>query len=471
MRHSRVIQSEGRLSLSAKRQDPRCWISALQPPTCHVGRRHCTTCNATRKCIATAKRAFSCWNGRRNASRPCRDPARLHAAVSSLGQSSRVAVSVNWPERTFPSQYGHVWYFLYHFYASFVQPRLAAMADPGAAQLPVLELFLPAPDLRLAPFERDRRRRNENIYYLKGGPSFFVEVEELFSNDATRLRIHRSPWVPYCHRGCCWSTTALSKHHKQAPLEHEVALVHNFPDFYPYRHPPRCWKAQLRDGVVRILQLRQRPRVVTWMLSAGANARRIYQEEELVEAVRRSLPPGWTIETLDAGKLSYGAEVRAVASSAVLVSLFGSALNNCIYMARGSTVLEIHAALKNDYDHWNDHLYRRVCEEGLGLNWAGFMPATSVRPRRDPSSGALQWAHGEGNRSTERWAFVEPAAFARFVARALRAHESGGEGLQALRDEYNARALAERDPRGIGWGVDRGAAKVAVNKGRRRETC
>ena len=36
MRHSRVIQSEGRLSLSAKRQDPRCWISALQPPTCHV---------------------------------------------------------------------------------------------------------------------------------------------------------------------------------------------------------------------------------------------------------------------------------------------------------------------------------------------------------------------------------------------------------------------------------------------------
>ena len=160
-----------------------------------------------------------------------------------------------------------------------------------------------------------------------------------------------------------------------------------------------------------------------------------------------------------------------MASSAVLVSLFGSALNNCIYMARGSTVLEIHAALKNDYDHWNDHLYRRVCEEGLGLNWAGFMPATSVRPRRDPSSGALQWAHGEGNRSTERWAFVEPAAFARFVARALRAHESGGEGLQALRDEYNARALAERDPRGIGWGVDRGAAKVAVNKGRRRETC
>ena len=114
------------------------------------------------------------------------------------------------------------------------------------------------------------------------------------------------------------------------------------------------------------------------------------------------------------------------------------------------------------------HMSLRTVTIDLGNLRGQIFSRTEFAPSgRDPSSGALQWAHGEGNRSTERWAFVEPAAFARFVARALRAHESGGEGFEALRDEYNARAREERDPRA----AQRPRAVAFAKDDRSRGTC
>ena len=130
---------------------------------------------------------------------------------------------------------------------------------------------------------------------------------------------------------------------------------------------------------------------------------------------------GFDVFRLSSDGLSYADEVRRFARAHVLVSLFGSALTNCVFMANSSLVVEIHAALKNDYK--STYLYRHLCERSdpaLGVRWAGFAPEGFLAGSANASADAAHTAH------------VPPPAFARFFGRALR-----GE-LQPLAEEYAA---------------------------------
>ena len=169
-------------------------------------------------------------------------------------------------------------------------------------------------------------------------------------------------------------------------------LVHNYPDYSSYKRLPKNWELQLRDAVVRMLRVRRSPRLITWVLSSsGSNGRRIHEELDLVTHVRQRLPPGWTIRTLDLTNMPYGDEIRQVASSAVLVSLFGSALHNCRFMLPNSTIVEVHGALKHDFDERTDFMYQRISRT-LGVRWAGFLP-DGFRPTHKVIDNVerLQW--------------------------------------------------------------------------------
>ena len=106
------------------------------------------------------------------------------------------------------------------------------------------------------------------------------------------------------------------------------------------------------------------------LAGSGSNRRRIYREAQLVTQLRQLLRrerPTWRLTTVDTANASYAEEVRAISAAHIMVSLFGSSLHNCRFMAAGSTVIEIHGALKHDFGE--DYFYERICARALGHHW------------------------------------------------------------------------------------------------------
>lgn len=261
--------------------------------------------------------------------------------------------------------------------------------------------------------------------------------------------------MPFCFRGCCWSY-GTSQH------VGKLALVHEFPEW-------RSHKAQymaagmtstaaewdFREGLRQSLGFGMSPpqqRVVTWLLSAnGTNQRRVADEDALVARVRNALPHGWSLRTLNPTFTAYLTEMRTIASSAVIVSLFGSALHNMRVMVPNSTVVEIHAALKQDYDKPTDWMYYKLARR-LGIRWAGFAP-DGFRPllvNITTSSGGVKqdWKYRKVDGvSMGRTAFVDATSFVGFFRRVLAAHDSSTVAhFDALKKEYTERVNAHQDP-------------------------
>ena len=119
---------------------------------------------------------------------------------------------------------------------------------------------------------------------------------------------------------------------------------------------------------------------------AASNARRIADEAPLVEAVRAAIAlrrPRWRFRHQRLESLSYASEMRLLRRTALLVSLYGSSLHNCLaartqtlvslccraaarasvraaawagrFLPDGAIVLQIHGALKGEisrHDAW-----------------------------------------------------------------------------------------------------------------------
>lgn len=347
-----------------------------------------------------------------------------------------------------PRHYGHVWPVLLAVWASLLRVRLQHGRDGGpAGPLPLLRLVFPA-----------------GPHLGRDGQRFFEELEVLFSGCAgAALAIERAPWVPYCgprerilaHRRPSGNFDLALCHAAGPPparrLSHQLLAFS--PKLVGLKGGSSDWAA-FRDDARRCTRA-ESTKLVTWVLaSTGSNQRRIGDEHALIRRAQRVVRerPGWHLQTVNLERMSFSAEAAAVSSSSILISLFGSALYNCRLMAKGSVVVEIHAALK--FDFASSYFYRDICNrESLGLDWVAYAPAgwgpepwrrTRGRPCCRPGAlaGGLQlmrcqnasnglhpgdwcWERLERQRTTFETASVDPDAFEVFLSRVVRGELAG----------------------------------------------
>ena len=331
-----------------------------------------------------------------------------------------IAVSFNWGNvagsvARYPPPYGHIWTHAHQFWLEVVEPRLQRLRS--SEPLPWATVVLP-----------------------RG----FEELAAIWSSNATRLSVSTQPWVPLCFATkapakspyCCWSSG-------KPPAGAQIALLAGFPSrvtpFEWARFRQAAWRSLgfEFDGLPSITPSTQ-PCLV-WVRSLGSNGRRIESEGLLARRVRARLAtlyPSWSFKELTP-HMAYADELRMVAGATVLVSLFGSALHNVRFMANGSLVIEIHAALRNDFGHQADYLYRDLCAS-VGVRWVGYAPR-GFRPPPHAASAAEHDAYGF------TVARVNAADFVRFVERALQGEASRAQ----LIAEYDQRVRAHSDPRTI----------------------
>ena len=182
-----------------------------------------------------------------------------------------------------------------------------------------------------------------------------------------------------------------------------------------------------------------------WVVAgAGSNQRRIVKEREVIAAARQVVlaeRPGWRFETLDTRRMSYVEELRVFAQADALVSLFGSAMHNCRFMANGSLLVEIHGALRNDFA--GDYYYQRICEGPLGIRWLGYAPVGFRPPPKTSNVTTNYSAGGDQEVYTSNYSFSKAAInigdFRTFLSQALR----GGHD-EAWRTKYSHVTRAAR---------------------------
>ena len=352
-----------------------------------------------------------------------------------------VALAIAYPSHPFvlPHIYGHIWPTMRAFWECIVQPRLRLQLANNASWS---VLYLPA---------------GAHI----GGQRVFEEIGSVFTSNATKLQIERVPWVPFCMHGCCWSVGAPPTTARLALMElrgWQTAKPRAVSGRARARNPPTAVKrgptssgAWFREDVWRCLGTNRSAstssaagdtRRVVWVLAgSGSNKRRIHAEAQLIERFRvllRTERPAWHLDVIDTAAVSYADEIRTIAGAHVLISLFGSSLHNCRYMAPGSVVIEIHGALKHDFGHTEDRFYKRLCGP-LGIRWVGYAPA-DFRPR--PSDNLLGWEYCSRNGTSAKYvAFVDFDEFGRLFRRVLNAE------WVWLDETYSAQVLANPDPR------------------------
>ena len=153
---------------------------------------------------------------------------------------------------------------------------------------------------------------------------------------------------------------------------------------------------------------------------------------------------------------------------------FGSSLHNCRLMRPGSLVVEIHAALKNDFGPGDDHMYAKLCGD-LGMRWVGYAPLAPFRPivnndtvladdgmlAEPPKKGVPHdyWWHwpvidGASTKNIAHVLWPDESDFRAFVERLSRGEALAteyerrtSEHWEALAKEYKRRTSEHRDPR------------------------
>mmetsp|Transcript_25112 Transcript_25112/g.73724 ORF Transcript_25112/g.73724 Transcript_25112/m.73724 type:complete len:478 (+) Transcript_25112:115-1548(+) len=303
-----------------------------------------------------------------------------------------------------PTRYGHVWEYLNALYCQVFLPRASGGWKVN------LTLFVHAgngPDSRL-----------------------LEEAETLFGGNRARalygVQLKRARWVPLCLKGKCVRFGGMP-----AKLHRRIFLLDGVVPG-PALMGPAC-SAEFREHALRVLGFSAQgagtwPKAPHWRSVAegsrrplllyarsgrNSNRRRIAAEDELVAVLRT-----WAAEThpaldfvaIDVHAVKpYASELALFARAALVVSLFGSTTHNCRFMAPGSTYVEIHGALHNDFGTFD--LYRRVCAVNFGILHAPWQVPGAVPER---SNGTLVFADG---RNTPFLATFQPKELVRFVAR------------------------------------------------------
>lgn len=228
--------------------------------------------------------------------------------------------------------YGHIWSAVYSFFVSFVQRgRCSAYAIPAVAngQLVYTELAI-----------------------ILGGP----------------IPIMRAEWVPVCFTqddACC--TEAAEHGILTNRLCGEWAIT-----------PERT--LALRAHAVKAVPLPTAapgpPMVVFLSSRISTNHRRIADEAAVrgaLAATAQRLQLHFRV--LEAESTDYVEELRTIHAARVVVGLFGSGLHNCRFMAKDSTLIELHGALDQDFRNPG---YWTLCNCQIGLRYVGVRIAWAV---------------------------------------------------------------------------------------------
>jgi len=351
-------------------------------------------------------------------------PSSSRRRRSSLAAATitTLAVSIHWGDDKvvwstlrLPPAYGHIWHTMLAFWHDIVRPLLARVrAGEEPRSWPTI--VLPAGE-----------------HMGSGGEHSFEELELLWSSNATRLRIERAGWVPICIEPVGWRTCCVRA--GEPPTADgsgslsRIALLANFPGKSP---DLSRWDDFRRDAWYALgVSAPPTSGHLVWIVAAaGTNGRRIHNEYPLMSSIRRLVQqeqPSWRFSTLhgNGAKLPYRDELRAWASASLVVSLFGSAEHNCRFMANGTTLVEVHGALKANDRFNNEFLYRDVCmQSGVGVRWLpyaenGFRLGLNHSPAEAARHPSFSTAH------------LHPERFVRFFRRVLR----GGDD-DAIRAEY-----------------------------------
>ena len=364
----------------------------------------------------------------------------------ALGTGARLALAVQWAG-LLPNVYHHMMGMLYSIWHEAVRPRVAAARRNGSQTSGVL--YLPAGD-----------------HICADGKNAFVELWSLFSGCAG-LRIEREPWAPFCYRGCCGSRGKPPE-----GLAKELTVISGFAAEHTAMEASKRVHGQFRSDVHYCFggadaqqQRRQQPatRRALWMLAgSGSNGRRIKNESVIIEVVRAALARdarhSWDLHVLDTHTISYGDEVRWLIRSDLVFGLFGSGLSNCRFMRSGSTIVQLHGALKNDFGERPEWMYKRLCNESLGVRWVGYAtrsfrpvvtnPERAARaaagtPDKDSSGRYIQYWANEviDGTNTFEVAHVDAPQFAIFLDKLL-----GGE-WDALSAQWDEQMRKFPDPR------------------------
>jgi hypothetical protein len=303
-------------------------------------------------------------------------------------------------------KYGEVWPVLYAFFCWLVRPH-QRHKDAADTKDPPITVYLPAGD-----------------HLGHRGRKAFEEVQAIFAaaDGSTRITFERAAWVPFCQHSCCLAEGRVPSKLRAQGIE----LLYDFPnhehEFVSLRPEPRAaFQRDIRSfllgtrptafsspaaaSVASAASAAPAPVLVTWLRSSrGTNGRRILNEEILISALRTRLSeshPSWRLEAVHGEALSYADEARLITRSSILISLFGSSLHNCRFLARGSIVLELHGALADQAGQ--DWFYYNLCANGFGMRWVGL---------------PLEPAYPESSRRADRLvATVSPAQFVDFFAK------------------------------------------------------
>lgn len=355
----------------------------------------------------------------------CGTVARLGSALEeAAGPHGAVAIGF-WSRGHGPLKYGHFFEYALGVYCRLVRPRLLARPAPRRT----IRVYVPAGTSRCS--------------------AEFAELEVLFAGPlaraASRLELVRAPWVPSCVQSVCTQFGGVP-----AALRGRVTLL---ADFAPGpRALPRSAHELFRRHVTA-------DALASEAAAAGAAARRplalyvrtrrlptrrtVRAEAQLEGALRAFVEaehPELEFVAADVHELPYAREVSLFARTHLLVSLWGSSLQNCRFMPARALVLELYGALVRQYG--DSALYGSLCALGCGLRHVSYFVPGAV-PGRGPNGTGRVRFDVPSDMHTAR---VEPARVIGLLRRVLPAGPCARADWAGVYGEFDAALTANVHP-------------------------
>ena len=222
----------------------------------------------------------------------------------------------------------------------------------------------------IEPYLIDARRNKSS--------GLFLELATLFRARHARagITIEQVPWAPFCATiETLRSVTCVGQRPPPA-LRGRTSLLVDVPVANPMNEQT-IRRFRLKVACSMRLDERQPADVALFVSSANAtNGRRIADEEAValeLKAYFARAQPRLQFVHVNPQALSFLDEVRLFRRTRVLVTLFGSTFWNCVYMRPGALVVQIHGALKNDFDAGAAFGWCELCQKNLGVHWTPYI--------------------------------------------------------------------------------------------------
>lgn len=289
------------------------------------------------------------------------------------GRGGAVALAFSHDRQT-PALFGHVHTYILAFFCTLAAPRT------GGRWKRRLTVYLPS-----AP---------------RGpGRSALQELPALFGGDEAGLGLtfESAPWVPLCVSTCCMQYGGLPP-----ALRGRVTLLAGLKNgpFFEHSAVTASLRAHARPMLLRSPSARAKllgrddaPILLFVRSARWPNRRRLLREPIVEKAVRAwaaRTHPGLQFVGAHVHELPLRHEFGLFARARAVISLFGSSLHLCRYMAPGSVVIELHGALHDAYG--DTALFTVTCAIVAGqlhapLGVPGAMPGRFRRYAPETESG------------------------------------------------------------------------------------